>query len=351
MRDVSKDEIIDRLTDRIEELVFDLWPGAIKSGAVLLPEPDSTGTSSFQVRLRISGKRPRGTWNRFSQNIGGGPLELIMYAHAGVVTGRTQWYDALKWAKGWLGIGAPETGAARAAREARAAKARATAAEREACEARQVADHVAAITRGCRPVTPGDPVWIYLTEARGLPLTCVPPALCLNPALRHWMVPDHTGPAMVARVANRHGYGGVHCTFLAADGRGKARLGHKAKLMRGDIKGGFVPLQLGPSGRTMRQLMAERAAEDVLVIEGNETGVAVCCAGLPVHIWAALSLGNIAALPFDLPSVARIFWAREADIKPAALRQQERVREALHAHGKPVIELDTPAGSDFADLF
>jgi DNA primase len=102
---------------------------------------------------------------------------------------------------------------------------------------------------------------------------------------------------------------GVHCTYLAADGRGKAPRPDalpagdpwKTKIMRGDSRGGAVRLT---------------AAEDIMLVgEGNETSLAllqgcfdpeVGCAhidGEPVGIWAALSKRNLG--PIWLPDRVR----------------------------------------------
>ena len=108
-----------------------------------------------------------------------------------------------------------------------------------------------------------------------------------------------------------------------------------------------------PSGRTLAEVAAAGDAEDVIVAEGIESGLGWVPAAPEARVWAALSLGNIAALApvLSRPGVRRVFWAIENDVKAKAIEAQERVRQALAETGKPVIEMPSPVGSDIADCY
>lgn len=355
MRGPDKRQIDEMLRDRIDDLVFDLFPGAqIEPGKrYIWPEPGADG-SSFQVYLGRYGKKVRGDWRRYSQNTGGGPIELIMYAEHKVVSGKAIWQDALQIAARFLGLTEPETPRERAEREKRRAAARQREEMAQRARDLRAAADVRTMIAATGAVTEGDPVWRYLTEFRRLPLTVIPPALRLHPDLPHFAGAEHKGapwrgPAMVARLA---GATGCHVTLLKPDGLGKAPIGKKAKLMRGPVAGGFVALA-NPSGRTLAEVAAAGETEDVAVTEGIETGLGNAIAIPEIRVIAALSLGNIAALAGLLgrPGVGRVFWVRENDIKPAALEAQERARQALEATGKEIIEMPSPIGSDTADCY
>lgn len=123
----------------------------------------------------------------------------------------------------------------------------------------------------------GTLVEAYL-EARGLPLPACK-AIRFSPALRHPTGSDW--PAMVCAVQGPNGrFMGVHRTFLARDGQGKAPVS-PAKMSLGPIAGGAV--RLGP------------AADGMLVGEGVETTIAgMAVSGRPG--WASLSTSGMKTL-------------------------------------------------------
>src|SRR5262249_13616742 len=136
------------------------------------------------------------------------------------------------------------------------------------------------------PIVPGGAVWNYL-QNRGLGELPVPPTLR---ASRSWLWHPEGGrrPAMIALVEHvEHGPVGIHRTFLAVDGSGKATF-HNPRRSLGPIGGGAVRLA--------------RAAETLMVGEGIETCLAAMQAkGMPA--WAALSTSGLVAL--HLPPVVR----------------------------------------------
>jgi hypothetical protein len=167
-------------------------------------------------------------------------------------------------------------------------------------------------------------------QSRGLYIT-PPPTLRFHAELKH---PDGGyWPAMVALVTGGSDNApiGIHRTFLARDGSGKAPVGSQ-KMMLGPCRGGAVRLS---------------EQSDVLMIgEGIETCLAALLAR-DIPTWAALSTTGLKAL--DLPPDVRevIVLADgdpsgEAAAKSCALRWKREGRRVRIAH--------PPVGKDFNDL-
>ncbi len=175
----------------------------------------------------------------------------------------------------------------------------------------------------------GTPVETYL-RSRGITIP-ISSSIRFHPGLKH--PSSGVWPAMVALVT-RGTDGtpiGIHRTFLARDGNGKAPV-EPAKMMLGPCRGGAVRL-------------AE--PRDVLMVgEGIETCLAAMQAsGHPA--WAALSTSGLRAL--DLPSSVRDVIvladgdeAGEAAARACAWRWKREGRRVRIAR--------TPRGSDFNDL-
>jgi hypothetical protein len=168
----------------------------------------------------------------------------------------------------------------------------------------------------------GSLVETYLAT-RGLCLP-LPPTLRFHADLKHCS--GGIWPAMVALVTRVDEVRlGIHRTFLARDGSGKAPIDPQ-KMMLGPCRGGAV--RLAPAG-------------DVLMIgEGIETSLAAMQArGLPA--WAALSTSGLLSL--DLPGDVRDVIiladgdeAGKAAARGAAMRwkrEGRRVRIAYPPHG------------------
>lgn len=106
MRDDSQ-QLADALEDKLEQILDRFFPEWIRVGnkALLTPKKKAKAkkpTSSFTVD--INGSR-RGQWYRFSQNVGGGPIGLLYYAHHGSIpSSKEQWAEAFKYAREFLGI-------------------------------------------------------------------------------------------------------------------------------------------------------------------------------------------------------------------------------------------------------
>lgn len=175
----------------------------------------------------------------------------------------------------------------------------------------------------------GTPVEIYL-RSRGLVLP-IPPSLRFHSGLKH--PSGAVWPAMVALVT--HGADGkpigIHRTFLARDGHGKAPV-EPAKMMLGPCRGGAV--RLAP------------ADDELMVGEGIET----CLAAMQASgraAWAALSTSGLRAL--DLPREVRdVIVLADGDEPGEAAAQDCAWR--WKREGRRVRIARPPQAMDFNDL-
>jgi hypothetical protein len=164
-------------------------------------------------------------------------------------------------------------------------------------------------------------------------LTLAPPArLRFHPALKH--PTGGTWPVMVALVTDgvTDAPVGIHRTFLASDGSGKAPV-KPQKMMLGPCRGGAV--RLGePDGCRL------------LVGEGIETCLAAMQAtGRPA--WAALSTSGLRSL--ELPdTVGDVVVLADGD-EPGDTAARAAARNWRDS-GRPVRIARPPAGMDFNDL-
>jgi hypothetical protein len=163
----------------------------------------------------------------------------------------------------------------------------------------------------------------------------------LPPTLRHLEAHPHkmsatAWPVMLARVelVGRPGLVGVHRTYLAPDGSGKAPV-EPAKMMLGEFGRGEA-VRLAPAASTMA------------VAEGIETALSVTAlSGMPC--WAGLSDGGVARLVLPpLPLAVDILIAADGDSagRKAAFKAAERWR----SEGRVVRVKEAPAGEDFNDV-
>jgi putative DNA primase/helicase len=185
-----------------------------------------------------------------------------------------------------------------------------------------------AVWRASHP-TKGTPVETYL-RSRGLTIL-VPPSVRFHAVLKH--PSGGMWPAMVALVT--HGVNGkpigIHRTFVATDGSGKAPV-EPAKLMLGPCRGGAV--RLGPAGYVL------------MVGEGIETSLAAMQAS-GHGAWAALSTSGLRTL--DLPRKVRdVIVLADGDDPGEAAAQDCAWR--WKREGRRVRIARPPRGLDFNDL-
>jgi len=129
--------------------------------------------------------------------------------------------------------------------------------------------------KGSRPVTPGDPVWLYLERRCGNPAPFLQD-IRFHPALKH-SVDGGEHPAMLAMMGwDGEKFSGIHRTYLTLDGQ-KANV-DPVRMTYGDLG----PVRLGP--------IMERMG----IAEGLETAM---CASLRfgVPVWSGISAEGLKA--------------------------------------------------------
>ena len=147
------------------------------------------------------------------------------------------------------------------------------------------------------------PLLTRYLASRGINLASIPSDLLLHPACKYFDAGKVSGtyPAMVAPIRDLVGrVVGLHRTYLAADGSGKAAVDDPKKMMAlwsGSTRGGVVRFA--------------EAADGLIVCEGIETGLALLqTTGRPV--WCALSAGGLEHIEIP-PSVVDVVIAGDND--------------------------------------
>jgi hypothetical protein len=175
--------------------------------------------------------------------------------------------------------------------------------------------------------------WLIETYLGGrIILGPIPETIRLHRSLRHHEASCRR-PAMVCAVEHaEHGFVGLHCTYLAANGEGKATAIEPVKRFVGPVGGGAV--RLAP------------ATDTVAVCEGVENGLSYMEAtGTPT--WAALSAGGIRSL--ILPDhVRNVVIACDPD--PIGVMAARAGARRWLAEGRRVSLCRPPLGLDFNDM-
>lgn len=300
-------------------------------------------------------KGSAGAWKDYATGEAGDVYDLIRY-----VKGLDRWIDAYWWSLNFLGWGRHEVRSAekvrldreRIAREQKAELARQDAAA--AAKARQAK----AFWLECDPLWwLCSPVWTYLTEARGLPLARLgqaPGAIRMHPALDHF--DKETGevttwPAMCTAISGPKGdVTGVHITWLAADGRGKAPVAMPKK-MRGVARGGAIRLWKGSSRLTPEDAVRKGVRSQMIITEGIEDGLTAAIARPSARVWAAGSLSLLGELAWHDCAEAVTLVADNDWMQPAALSAFEAVEAKWKAQaaGRPLHVVRAARGKDLND--
>ena len=297
------DEIASLLGQRIRSLAPELLPGG-KQMAHEWRCGSIAGEPGQSLAVHLSGAKA-GIWADFSSGERGDALDLV----AAVLFGGDK-ANALKWARGWLGIDGADPENLANIRRAAVRQQKRNDAEAEADAAKLRASAKAMWLAG-KPI-PGTPVESYLA-ARGITLAAlghVPATLRFHAEL--WCKEANAMlPGMVAAINNGAGeHVSTHRTFLE-ERRGtwrKANLA-SAKLALGAYSGGFIRLTRGASGRAWTDV---RGDETVVLAEGIETALSVAILVPEWRAAAAISVGNMAKIKFST-SIRDIVIARDND--------------------------------------
>lgn len=346
---ISVPEIAERLNATAETLAPDLLPNGKRCGAYWRASGvDDTGRST-SLAVRLSGSTV-GHWVDYGGAAAGEQkgdmIDLLQLVRCG---GDKK--AAVDEAKRLLGIEdsfkpgqrveiSPEEKARRA--EAQAARAAARD-ERQARErAAKARGAVALFLKGV--AIDGTPAEGYLL-ARGIERDGAarhkwPGSLRYHPEVWH-RGEQVKCPALLAAIFNADGVQiGTHRIYLARyNGRWqKLRTeGGAAKMVLGNMWGGFVPIHKGASGRSMGKMTPDRwAREAIYVCEGIEDALCIRAVKPEARVLAAISLGNIGAieLPGDAAKAgARLVVVADRDDGEQAQTVLERGIAAQQARG------------------
>lgn len=341
LADADLDRLRDGLTRTLDDWAPKRFP-ALRRDGELWRMGDIDGTPGQSLVINRRGPRA-GSWHDFAAHAHGSVLDLWMAALR-LSDFRAACEEAARYLADPAILKALERAPDRARDEAQA----------DAARAAGRAKLVRRLFLEARPLA-GSPAEAYLI-GRGLAVSRLPRppgALRFHPALRcpRWRETGEMRPGMIAIVAGPDGgQVAVHQTFLARGGDGRWRKApeltkDEVKRSLGPVRGGFIPLARGASGRRWPDMPA---GETVHVTEGIEDGLAVALAAPAARVIAGISLSNMANLPTP-PSGGGFALCAQNDAKPAAIEGFERVRALLSARC-PVIVLRPPAAfKDWAE--
>lgn len=337
LMDIS--EISRMLADRAPALCSALFPDGHREGqewriGSLGGEPGQS------LGVHLEGRRA-GVWSDFASGERGDALDLVAQ-----VLFRGDKGEAVKWARGWLGIDdgtVPERRRRHAPRDDTAEALRIVelrAKKRAAGLALWL--HAEADIRGT-------PVAAYLADARGIDIGRLerrPHALRYHPECWNGEV-GHGLPAMVAAVHDAEGFITAHRTWLARDvdgSWGKAVLKAPRKVY-GPYGGGSIRLARGAGARPLGR--AEKGSS-VVITEGIETALTAAMACPDRRVIAAISVAGMATV--SLPeAITEVILCAENDTGAQARQGLERAINAHLRAGRRVRIARAAVGSDFND--
>lgn len=163
-------------------------------------------------------------------------------------------------------------------------------------------------------------------------------------------------PVMVAAMRNLAGdITAVHCTFLRADGSGKADVA-EPKLMRGDAKGAAIRLTRGEGNLSLEdartQFAGDGAVHTLMPFEGIENGLSYAIEVPEPRIWACGSFDLMLALRVeDEPCFDPVIFGRDNGDKATAENLMIDRIDEVRASGRDCSQVKPPeSAKDFNDL-
>jgi hypothetical protein len=155
-------------------------------------------------------------------------------------------------------------------------------------------------------------------------------------------------PGMIACMQTQSDIVAVHRTYMTPDFSQKcSAIGiTPARKIWPTFTGAFIPLARGASDLPVRIADEQGIADDLVLAEGIEKGLAVAVADHGPRVWAFGSLANLAHVP--VPRCASsIIVAADNDVGNArAQALLDRGLEHLHTFGVPVSVMRAPIGKD-----
>jgi len=354
------EEIKRGLTDNLERVLSQFWPGWIKRGSAAHPVPGKArgDFGSFVVYLGPYLKYTRGQWFRSSQGIGGDILNLFAYGDNGSHIASA---ETFRRAREFLGMAEerPETDeehAKRIQRENEAAKKRRDDERRQAAIEAAKLKTAEDVWKECIPIT-GTHSERYLLERLGIePKGGWPDVLRHHhglpyPPLDGEIDRNLVFQTLVCRVSDvSDEFTAIWRIFLHPTKPEKAPVPN-AKLGLGPAGGGAV--RIGGSGPVIG------------VAEGVESALgAWLYIGQKYPVWSALSTSGMAGLqtPMEVEKV-NIFPDGDKRFRKARGRSQERYEvaepagrvaaKALFESVKPmgIIQPEPKVGQDYCDMW
>jgi len=338
-------DIIAMLNTRWDSLVMELFPNAVRKAGWF--ELGSLAGERGQSLKLYRGVRA-GAWVDYggSDDDKGDALILIEK----VVTGGNRG-EAVKWAKGWLGIDDIEPAELRRRQQnAQAAvKHQDYVAQQDAVKRR---DKAHKMWLSAEPKLRDTPVDYYL-RGRGVDLRewpRQPGALRFHPDA--YERESRSGlPAMMACITGERGFMAAHRTYLTQSQDEtqpnewfKAPLAN-CKKVYGTYAGGSIPIWRGASRCPLKD---SPPGERIALTEGIEDALTMALVDPTLRVHAAVSLSNLAAV--WLPdTVKEVILCRQNDWdNPQAIAAFEKAIKAHAAKGRVVIDFQTPesAGKD-----
>lgn len=344
-------EVKGRLQRNVPRLVATLGVGdcTVRGGLMtpLNPTRRDRKAGSFVIWTQGDGA---GAWKDYATGEQGDVFDLIAY-----LGGLADKMSVYWWALEHLGLGKGEV---RTREEASLERER-WERDRKAAEARDIAlqdSKSAALFKRWLELKPIDGTLgeVYLREARRIPLellTRLPRALRFDPACEHI---DGDGvatewPAIVSAMSRASATAGLHRTYLARDGGGKAPVDN-AKKMIGPVRGSAIRLTRGAGDVSPADRVKKRLFCPLMVGEGIETTL-TCAAAQPGYAsWAGGSLSLMGLLEWPEWASAVILLQDTLD-KPEAVAAFAKVEAHWkgQAKGRVLKVVGSVVGSDFND--
>lgn len=323
-------EIVRMLAARAEDLARELLPGGKREWREWVCK-DAPGFGG-KVTVCLAGAKA-GFFLDTGRMKGGDALDFVA---AACTNGDKA--AALKWARGWLGLGAATPSGERRRPVAPPPPPRDV--ERQLRDAEGRRQMGRGLWAAGVPIV-GTPAEVYLA-GRGIGLEALgraPNVLRFN--ARTWCAErggEH--PAMVAMILDRGRTIGAHRTYLAPDGRGKARV-KAAKKVLGQHKGGLIPLWRGASDKPLKDAPE---GDTIAIAEGIEDALTIALHCPEWRVVACISVGNMGEL--DLPPTitdVRLCFDRDGE-NPACRAARERAIDRYMHEGRSVFTLQPAEG-------
>lgn len=324
------------LRDRVEALCRELMPDGTRQGHYWIarnPSRDDKQPGSFWIWL----KGAPGAWKDAATGQQGDVLDLVALAR-----GEQDFARTLEWAQGWL------HGSWRS--EAQAPRPATPQPQDDEAELDRRRRQAHAVWLSGAPRLTGTLAETYLAS-RGIALCALtrqPGAMRFHRRLEHR--PSGTGWPAILTIMIDAAYrpAGVHRTYLAADGSGKAGV-EPQRMMLGVAKGAVMKLWRGASGLSDREASTHGIADTLVLTEGIEDALSVALAAPHMRVWAAGSLGNLAHVVLPACATDVIIAADNDWGKPECQKLLMHSARTLQQQGASVRIAHSPIGKDFND--